>query len=248
MTAQERSVLLPLNVLQPYPQPGANGSSWITVLTVHNGADEGAVFIPEFILFCTFPTCPATYNLAPGETGFPVTIGPSGPIILRLQGEGAPATSLRLRAQDVSRQAETRGVEIPIVDLAGAPTGRVDFLEVPAASPLHRVALRVYGLAIPLRSQAFRLEVWAAPPFSRGLRGFDAIVSTTELEVPAGMKVAEFDRPGNIFMNLDSLLPEGTDLYRIRLESLDGLPFYAMITTTNNDTQHVTVNTPHLIP
>jgi len=208
---------------------GAFDSQFISRFTVMNKSEQpldvyGASF-PCFIL------CPAS------ET--PVaTIRAEEPISNILQS-GRPGTFLyvpkgrendftgTLRVQDLSRQAETWGTEIPIVRDRDFTDGTTNLLDVPLKEGF-RETLRVYSTTQGL----VRARVFSTGE-TPGLLA-DTIVP---LRAPRDIHDPAYGELG---------LYIAGDVGRVEIEPLTpGLRYWAFVSVTNNATQHITTITPH---
>lgn len=209
--------------------PGAFDSQFISRFTVMNkSAQPLEVFGARFPCFVSCP-----------ESETPVaTINAEEPIANILQ-TGHPGTFLyvpkgrendfagTLRVQDLSRQAETWGTEVPIVRDRDFTDGTLNLLDVPLKEGF-RETLRVYSTTKGL----VRARVFATGD-NAGLLA-DTIVP---LRAPQSIHDPAYGELG---------LYIAGDVGRVEIEPLTpGLRYWAFVSVTNNETQHITTITPH---
>jgi len=130
-----------------------------------------------------------------------------------------------LRVTDVTRQADSHGVEIPVVR-------RDDFTQAPIALlgvPIDlrfRNALRIYSLA--------RESVVVNVKMDKASRQITLAPGKNIFE-PAFAVTTDFPKPHE--------LPAGQNTIRVTVQTT-GAPVWAFITVTNNETQHITTVAP----
>ena len=227
------AVLVPFQH-QTTPTPGAFGSMWISETYARNENDE-AVFIqidePCAIL------CPPIPSLEPRTTE-PIALTDSGgPIVLFVERSGIANVHFGILVRDLSRQAEALGVEIPVVREDEFLSASSQILNVPT-DPRFRLNLRIYE-PIPSGSAAIRMTVLphmgdeeiilAQETFA--MAG-DPFLNTVPFHVTVGDLVARY--PGIA----------ARESVRIVLEPLGEIRYWALLTVTNNQAQHVTTMTP----
>ncbi|HXG57844.1 MAG TPA: hypothetical protein VNL91_02365 [Thermoanaerobaculia bacterium] len=220
------------------PLPGENGSLWTVHVMARNNSNA-----PMFIT--TDPLLPGEICVqcrgpfAPGETADPssATMG-LGQFIY---AERAADVSLAVRVQDVSRQAQTWGTSVPVVRESDVFTGPLTLLDVPV-TPEFRVALRVYDFDLfDGREVKFRLIDSASgvlladtrARLSAGFNGDHRMVGRVPPTFSIGNLVAEFPQiiaASRIHIAIEPMTP--------------GLRFWAFVSVTNNETQHVTALLP----
>ncbi|HYM60245.1 MAG TPA: hypothetical protein VEZ11_05065 [Thermoanaerobaculia bacterium] len=225
--------------------PGANGSSWESELWVHNHGTRLVEFflgLPQCITVC--PGC--CLGPFPGFAAGKEDIISGGHDALRAgylfyaQRGGAGDLSFSLRIADISRQLQTDGTEIPVVRERDFRTGMIDLPDVPL-NPRSRANLRVYdptgnigakvtiriitpGADAPLITDNLVLATRAADNVSTAFPTYAGYASISDLR-------AKYPS-----------IPEGA--YRVEASRTDSTPFWAFVSVTNNDTQHVTIVSP----
>jgi IPT/TIG domain len=136
-----------------------------------------------------------------------------------------------VRVYEQSKQAENHGVEMPVVRERDFRGDRILFINVPAG-PRFRLTLRVYTLGT--NGQLLRASMGSENvplPFTQSSDPFTPSVAVVQL-------------PSERFAT------GSTQTVTIEAPSV-GIPlpppidFWAFITVTNNDTQHITTITPH---
>lgn len=236
---------------------GAYGSEWCADLQVYNSGEESTTIYP------VYPdprgVSIAALMLPPGRvagigllrsiaSSFTET-APVSARVLYIDPEHADDVHMNVRLYDQSRTSMTWGTDIPVVrerDLFGRP---IQIFPVPMATRF-RTALRVYD---PHRTPDASVAVTfysVAAGHLLGSRVLTLQVLTRELS-PG---VIDVSYPGLAELGNLSDLPElstlnDNDSIRIVVESLTpGLKLWAMVSVTNDETQHVTLLTPTGVP
>ena len=253
----EYRVLLP--VLYPAPLPGAYNSQWQTSFAVFN--PTSTEFTSQFCsgsrsgtLGCPRPYIPET-QLLPGETQtdlyapgntFSGYKGP-GPRLLYFtpfQGGSAPAPAsalqFQLRAADISRASTNAGTEVPVVKQEQFRKSTTSLLNVPV-HPNFRLTLRLYETLLPISDFTVRVYDQAT---NVAIGGADVrLVFQNDHDL-----TSMFNPPYLQIGDLTTLIPAGTQLpstLRIEIEPrTSGSEFWAFVSITNNETQHLTLVTP----
>lgn len=221
--------------------PGAYGSIWSSSLTVHNGADTAAQF--EYPFGCTIGTCIFPVDIAPHETSdvFLLARQPAATpgLLVEVSLPESPSFAFNLRTQDLSRQSLTWGTEIPAVRESEALTGVTHLLNIPTDGRF-RILLRVYEF--DSRPQSI-VHVRVLPMTSNvAIADRDLALALPDVEI--------FNRrvyPGYASLQGIVEIPGVAGQQAIRLEIspvTEGLRYWAFVSVTNNETQHVTTITP----
>jgi len=230
-TSMEK-ILLPVVVQTPVP--GALGSLWKTELDLYYAGSQ-TLSIEGVDVFCPLPVCPAPPLDQRVELRNVVvrTAGGTLSAFLVVPASLDRDLSVHLRVFDISRTATNRGTDIPVIREAEAWTTPIQLLDVPTAPPFrslvriydfdpredHTVLINVYKLGVLLETRSVALHPPATVPNTISSPGY-----------------AEYD--------LSHIGDVGTNV-RVEIVPLSaGLRFWAMASTTNNDTQHVTLTTP----
>ncbi len=214
------------------PVHGAFGSEFHTIARIYNQGQSVVVF------FGTDTNCsladPPTLPDYPFPLGadqperemFTLCSTSTGRLFYVPKGSGK-SLAANLRVVDVSRQAESQGVEIPVVRDEDFRTEHLSLLNVPV-DPKFRNTLRIYALKpgfvnvsinnlvypIPLTAGENRFEPWFASFSDFPTKG----------QLPGN--------PSSVHIDIDT--PLGSDM-----------PFWAFVSSTNNVTQEITVVTPN---
>ena len=205
--------------------PGALGSQWTTQITLRNDNDYSVPVLPlsTFNLGCVLECDSLVTKNSTRTTGINT---PNG-FFAYVPRQASPAVHFNTLIKDLSRQSEALGTEIPVVrekDFFGRP---LELLNVPT-DPRFRVALRVFGA-----SAGASLTI-------QPLNSDDPLVST--VVVPTGTP------PVAQISDLVATYPQlaGKGNLRITLTpTIRGNPdLWALISVTNNATQHVTTISP----
>jgi hypothetical protein len=237
-------VLLPLAPRGVFP--GALGSMWTTILSVTNTSDRPVVIAP-WLGLCPI-TCDETPPTAPGSTFSPILTIKSEDTegyFMHVEREFAHDVAFSLRAQDLSRQSLTWGTEIPVVREADFRTTRISLINVPLDDRF-RQTLRIYdiGLAEP---GSVEVRYFAIDPSQVSPNVADRLVLAQTVPFRYVNQPEFAFHPG--YIQIDGLRahPEldGVEFLRIDIVSVtEGLEFWAFVSVTNNETQHITVVTP----
>jgi hypothetical protein len=145
---------------------------------------------------------------------------------------------VELRVRDLSRQHSTWGTEIPVIDEAKAAQQTVQLLAVPIDTDF-RSLLRVYDFD-PAPGHFAVVRVFKP---SGGLTSDELL---KEISLPLRVPRAPDEYPGYAQLSISGLadLPMSGNLRIEVVPTTTGLRFWAFVSVTNNDTQHVTLITP----
>lgn len=215
------------------PVQGAFGSEFHTTPRVWNKAFSGVVTLYGVDTSCTLID-PPIYPLFP----FPMQAGGMelqliphcstsvGRVFWVPKGQDTIAANLRVA--DVTRQAESHGVEIPVVHRQDFTDERIALLGVPIDAR-YRLTLRVYSL---VRGPVLiNLGI--------GNEGHQIVIQPgADFFEPAFGTFTDFPLPAE--------LPAGQTTIRVTVDAPSSdMPIWAFITVTNNDTQQITTITPN---
>ncbi|MHB0968742.1 MAG: hypothetical protein ACYC7A_13190 [Thermoanaerobaculia bacterium] len=240
-------VLLPISI---YEWAGGHGSIWKSELSLFNENDFPLIFgqnvFHYFETGCLFPMCPTPATVFPSTAQNASYIerlepGPPG-VMLHLAKELVGGTLMNLRLRDISRQSLTAGVEIPVVREHEFETERIILANVPTDARF-RTMLRIYDPDARTEARV-RVRVFALgseTPLGEG----DLTLHVEQ----GGEWLNEMPlRPGYAQVsNLESIAPTIAEHDRIRIDIeplTPDLRFWAFVSITNNETQHVTLVTP----
>lgn len=223
--------------------PGAHGSQWMTELVGHNPSAETISVAPAISSVC-LSLC-VYFNHGPG-TSFTVRLSPIFPglgafVYVHDDKAFIPAAEsvrLSLRVQDVSRQALTWGTELPVVrekDLFLTP---LSLLNVPTDERF-RQTLRIYDFDGDQSQVRLLIYTMAgATPI------VDSVVTLAKIREVRNLHESVAQAT---FADLRAAFPELPVNERLRIEVqpiTTGLRFWAFVSVTNNETQHITTVTP----
>lgn len=209
---------------------GAFGARWTTDIWVYNDAGEAVSLTPDicFSLGSFFP-CTSALVVEPHAA---LKIAPVGHPEMYLTPPNDVRDKLHfgVRVRDASRdEAET---EIPIVPLSSYRSARVVLVNVPVSDRMRSV-LRVYD-SPRLVGSAVTVRI------------FDTTTGSLLTTRMSDRNFAPTDNPilftATFFDLLDDPAVRGHASVRIEIEDLDA-SLWAMLTLTDNTTQHVTVLT-----
>jgi hypothetical protein len=237
-TPYEEAILLPITLAKPIP--GAFGSLWATDLRVH--ASGGDIIFREFGPACG--ACLPTVRVASGTTQTLPLVGrivgqPLGTLVF-VRRETAKNAVFNLRIQDLSRQALTWGTELPVVRERDFRTEPLTLINIPTDARF-RQALRIYDLNVDVGMPPTYFTVTI-----HDMQSGDVLAERDYRAVPAP------EGPGRIpswveVTDLVAAFPQLASAERIRITIAPvntGTVFWAFVSVTNNETQHVTTVTP----
>jgi hypothetical protein len=233
---QFEKILLPI---MTHGIAGAYGSFWKSDLVVLNHGVQPFLVVPE--LGSCGILCPDRHA-KPGVVYTPETVQTFEPfptVFLFAESGHADELTVNLRIQDVSRQALTWGTEIPVVRERDVFTGRLDLINVPLDARF-RQALRVYDFD-SREGRQVRLQIYGSDP---SIALVDTILSLTS--PPGTVNVRELPGYAQISPLADAF-PQLAGQSRVRLQLTpvtEGLRFWAFVSVTNDETQHVTTIAP----
>lgn len=171
---------------------------------------------------------------------FPPRLAPEaatpGLLLIVSDARTADDLSFRIRAQDLSRQLETWGTEIPTVRERDALVGSSRLLDIRVGEGF-RSLLRIYDF-IPETGRSVRVRVFEIQPSSGSP---DVLLHDVTLPVAFRADINGSWAPGYAEMSLDTLVA-GSALLRVDVEA--PFAYWAFTSTTHNETQHFTITTP----
>lgn len=228
-------VLLP--VIARNPVPGAHGSLWQTTLTLTNHGDADALI--GGIFNCRVPLCP-NEELSAGASAIPRVYDS----YLELECERLEAIEISLRIRDLSRELDTWGTAVPVVYESDLFRGTVFGINDIPNDERFRSMLRIYGIEPDTGGQVH-------------VRIFEVVANHEAGDVASDVLLAEFDvslrpQPRNprAFPDIAEIvlwsMPElaNSALIRVEMEGPEDVGLWAMVSATNNETQHVTILAP----
>ena len=235
----ESKLLLPIVV--PTPLAGAFGSLWTTHVTVVNVGTQ-SIKARGLLPPCGFDPCIQPELPPKTTTAFSPYMGSDVPgRFLLVDTDRRADIKVELRVRDLSRQLSTWGTEIPVIDEAKAAQETVQLLAVPVDTDF-RSLLRVYDFD-PAPGHFVVVRVFVPRAFKPNSPNPDELLKEISLllHVPRGPD----EYPGYAQLNIDGLVDPLSGNLRIEVTpTTTGLRFWAFVSVTNNDTQHVTVITP----
>lgn len=253
---EHERVLLPLFITAQDGIPGARGSVWVTRLAISNHGDA-PVSVQEIDPQpggCGGIMCLPAARISAGATIYPTlyTTGPHATqgAFVYVERAHLADVSIALRVQDVSRESLTWGTSLNTVRESEARTSTVNLIDIPAGSDF-RYLLRVYDIfprtefrAVPRRVVVKVYETNrfqnAPHPTITGDRLLAEFVRSLNLGP------ALWTAPGYFQEDLDTIAAlSRTGRTRVEVTPLStDLRFWAFVSVTNNETQHVTVVEP----
>lgn len=209
---------------------GAFGSQWSTEASLFNDNDTALPVTSTLFNVLCFPICDTRPQ--PHSTVTMAGNAPFGAVFYAARPY-APRLFFDVLARDLSRQSEALGTEIPVArerDLYDRP---LNILLVPT-DPRYRVALRI-----------FRTD--GAPAVSFNIF---SLYDGTHLEGGQLLLTAPTSNPmftSRVIGDLVQMFPKiaGKGPLRIEIGQPSSRAGWALVSVTNNETQHVTVIAPH---
>ena len=228
-------ILLPVATGQV---PGAFGSLWFSEAVVHDADTVTRDFDAD--QYC-IAECPPR-AMPPGQTGHVLFRGEPadnpGQIVFVEQPSNLVA--FESRVQDLSRQSQTWGTEIPVVRENQFVTRPVELLNVPVDQRF-RLMLRIYDID-GRNNGTVRVSVYPFPGRGASIGDIDL-----QLQPPTGGH-PKYKPAYAQLSDVRGLIPAGFDVgtvMGVRVTPLTpDLRIWAFVSVTNNETQHVTVITP----
>lgn len=232
--------LLPVHLELSPGIPGANGSLWRTFLVGRNESDTHVRVVQHPDATCSIGGCPPE-DAAPRSTFTPqlsTSISHPGAFV-HIESRGAETLYFNLRVQDLSRQSETWGTEIPVVRERDFHTSVFQLLNIPT-SPEFRTNLRVYDFD---GIDGLQVRVSILPVSGGGVLASEVLRLNAPVPVHRYPVNPAYVQVTSIRERYPQIVAAGR--VRIQIEPLTaGSKIWAFASVTNNATQHVTVVAP----
>jgi hypothetical protein len=224
--------------------PGAHGSEWVTELTLTNMSDTEVFVGDRHVDVCTF-SCPL--SVPPRSTIVIEDVTTASNVrgrLTRIEQGRIGDLAMTLRTRDLSRQFETWGTVIPVIARADLFSQRFGIVDVPV-EPQFRAMLRIYDFDAQTPG-AVRVRVYALHPRAGNDQQPDSDTLLLDIQPTFAISPGEESiYPGSIELPLwldPALLNAGH--VRIQIDPLDETgDYWAFVSVTHNDTQHVSVLT-----
>lgn len=247
--AQEK-VLLPV-LLNQIPVPGDRGSRWVTSFWITNNADRPVLVAPYAfgcgVLICEQPPTPPGITFRPAHSA----LLPIPGVFMFVERGRADEVTFSLRVQDLSRQAETYGTELPVVrEREWRP--RIVLSDVPTSSRFRNL-LRIYefngNAVVSVKVRIYGISEDRTDPIVEPL---DPLLGETTIQLlPISAHYPSMQHPAGLFPayaqigDLSSIASlENHTRVRLEIEAASPSMIWAFVATTNNETQHVTIRSP----
>lgn len=237
---------------------GTQGSAWVSRVAILNGASN-SVYILGFDPQCTILPC-AVHPTPPNVTFFAAVYGAEQGGFIYVQRPYSDKVTVHLRIQDITRQPQGWGTEIPTIRERDLHESPFDLLDIPVDTA-HRVNLRIYEFDGHSNATA-TIRFFKTRPSTTSPIGYRNNVPKDELvgevTVPFAAKssapfysgipgpfneVVSFGYLEMLDISSSAFLSD-TDRLRIEIEPRTGDRVWGFATVTNNATQHVTIITP----
>jgi hypothetical protein len=233
MAAQTSLEKILLPVVVQTPVPGALGSLWKTELDMYYAGNQqlpidGVDFFCPQTLCLGYPLDPKIEQRNVGVRTAPGTLG----AFLVIPAAVDRDLSVHLRVFDISRSATNHGTQLPAIRDSEAWTTPMQLLDVPTAPPF-RSLLRIYDFD-PAAGHVVTVNVYGP-----------GLVETRSVALaPPAVVPNTISSPGYAEYDLSHIGDLGSNVRVEIVPQSAGLRFWAMVSTTNNDTQHVTLTMP----
>ncbi|HYM62467.1 MAG TPA: hypothetical protein VEZ11_16410 [Thermoanaerobaculia bacterium] len=169
---------------------------------------------------------------------FATVFNPNGGVFVYVPSEHVPEIAFDARIVDLSRESLTWGTEIPVISESGAYTTSIRLIGIPT-DPRFRLMLRIYDFD-GVDGVQVRVRVFTEA---------DVILAdqTLAMRKPAGDQPFPFaGYPATVQVDLTGLVAGSTGRARVEIDPITpGLRFWAFVSVTHDETQHVTLITPH---
>jgi len=212
--------------------PGAFGSNWVTELSLRN--DNTFTVEPWRPIGGKAEIAPRQPLLFTGDE--------PGGVFVGIPLQASALVALHAGVRDTSRADSEWSTEIPIVREEQFSTSGIELLDIPAY-PRYRTMLRIYSTENPVSSYNSQVHVIVYSLENGGTyRSFFATLNNGSGCTDAGSCA---ERPSSVAI---SDLTAGGQFHfagRLGIQIQSPLPLWAFATVTNNETQHVTVVSPH---
>jgi len=236
--------------------PGAFGSQWTNDFWIFNNSSDKAVIFADTTNCQLAPSgspCILTWSVPPNSQSHGDFQGglPGDPpgLLLYIAKANAASATLNLRVQDVSRQAQTWGTQLPVVREQEFRVDRIEMVNVPLDERF-RQTLRIYDPDAH-EHVSFRVRIFDTTSAARGVdqSGGIMLVDAVLDAQPGRTYRANFPRVPSVaqLSNFVQGFPELRTADRVRIEVepvTQGIRFWAFVSITNDETQHVTTITP----
>jgi hypothetical protein len=237
-TVEFERVLLPIS--SP-PIQGAFGSQWVTE---HFGRNDGDTAVQIMRDDCGGQACLKTY--APHTTFNPEPSLTKERVWLSVEKTKMNQMFFSTIVRDIGKDIEPYGTDIPSVRESQFRDNKVQLLNVPGSTKF-RKNLRIY--MIPTISSD------VLPQATVVVRAFDMDAEMTSTTKQLGEKTFvlvntktenKLDYLPVFYLDNEFPQMQSAERVRIEVERTSGVPLklWALLTATNNDTQHVTIFTP----
>ena len=237
-TLEFERVLFPISAPEV---PGAYGSTWVTEHFVRNdGITPVQVMRDDCGNLACLTTVPprTTFKAAPAST--------KDRLWFSIEKDKSSQMFFSTVVRDVGKSIEPWGTEIPSVRESEFRSGRVQLLNVPG-DPTFRKTLRIYLIPVPDPTQEAQVTL-AVRIFDLDaeLNGTPRLLSERNYTVRNTPLQQKLDYLPIFDLDTDFPTIRTVTRLRVEVERVSGLQaaVWALLSVTNNQTQHVTIFTP----
>jgi hypothetical protein len=225
--------------------PGAFGSSWTSDLWILNRGESVVTVATLGGPDCRLIVCSGVRRVDPGElVRFDVFVAEAGltGVLLHTWREQAGDLQISLRIRDTSRRGLSAGTSVPVVRESELRTDSLILLDVPV-DPMFRTSLRLYAPFLAANDTPVNVRVRAVR-MNDQRPAFDVVATLRPW--PAGDPSFPAFPGFAMLQDLGGLIADsGDEPLALYLEALTlGTRFWAMATTTHNESQVVTAIVP----
>lgn len=244
--------LVPVHISLGNPAPGANGSLWVTELTVRNSG-VAPVRVNKVFPDCYPVPCGERFaDVPPNQTALLSPegdfYGPGPGAIIEIASGAVEDVTFNLRAQDLSRQALTWGTQLPVVKDSEFLSGRATLVNVPSGGDF-RHTLRIYEIDGVTNAEV-ELRLYSTDPIYTGVSippKPDVLLGSKRFPLTPPQPGGEQRAPAYLQLSNLNEIAEVGDAKRLVVQVVPvtaGMRYWAFISVTNNETQHVTTVLP----
>jgi hypothetical protein len=234
--AAYETILIPL----VFAGKGAFGSDWTTDLWAYNSSGHSITQLngPFQLYVCIVGPClQAIESHATVRYRDAATVPYAHGRLMYVPRAGGPGLQFGLRIRDLTKQADALGTEIPVVRESDLRAGAFSLLDIPADGRF-RSKLRIYSIGGTAQSVDVRISTMDT--------NANVAPVTFSLNLSARTDVLPAYAETDLELILSTLGQPPPYRVEVSPRSPNGIPSYwGFITVTNNQTQHVTVVTPH---
>ncbi len=215
---------------------GANGSIWVSELTVLNSGSYTVKLAP-LALTCPPFECLAFVEVGPGEVAeVPINESSDNPAPTRFIYAIPDAKNLHFNFRVFSNEANALGGVIPVLRVQTPSSSTLHLLALPVCCGV-RSSVRVYDLGPPPSTAVAASVRFYDTSFGRN-------VFLSEQSLPITFRGSPFVPGYGEIHNLQQFVPAATNQFRIEIVPSSGRPLWAFVCTVDAANSAVLVTLP----